>query len=184
MWNMLRYHCPDLCGLTIDLPRGCHHNFSIGPLIRCRWPKLHTLIIGVFGTNMLNMLWPPVKAFADARGHLVSSRFPAQLPFLRHLRLTSRGETASSFNLNNLFCDSQALPSLTSLSIWFTCRVEYDSIRNVSDVFKSCSQISHLELLTCLSVLSFVSSSDFKISKFPPIDIRNTTWRRFTIFHC
>ena len=188
MWNMLQYRCPNLRELTIDLPLACRHEFDPTPLLRCRWPNLHTLLVsdvwGLVDARHRIKYWHAIPAFFAAHGDILSfgtitSQFkaPLKLPFLRHLQLTSAG--LSMYSLDDLLHPLRRFASLTSLSVWLNFTSEWDSARNVSDLFKAGSQISHLEILTCLSAPTFVSWS---VLKSPiPVDeghIRNISQRR------
>ncbi|KAG6903485.1 hypothetical protein C0995_005508 [Termitomyces sp. Mi166 len=48
LWNMLLYRCSDLQELTLGGERTTYYSplFDIRPIVRGRWPKLHTLIFG------------------------------------------------------------------------------------------------------------------------------------------
>lgn len=193
MWNMLQHRCPDLRELTIDLSRACRYTFDPNPLLRCRWPNLRTLMIGDIWTLARTMSfagWPVVRAFFAAHRDLVSfgsvsSQFEEHnyLPFLRHLQLTSVGQT--TYSMTTLFRGLQMFSSLSSLSLWLGLGLtKRDFTPNLSDLFRSCPQISHLELFTCLSdpkfvslfrFVSFNSSCSCQFHK----NTRNTFWRLY-----
>ena len=189
MWTMLQNRCPDLRELTIDIPLACHHKFNPTPLLRCRWPNLRTLLISEVWRLVKTIPpcdLPPLRAFFAAHGNIVSlgtvsTQFeePLELPFLHHLQLTSAGQRR--FSLVLLFTAFQTFSSLTSLSIWLNFRFEWEFVREVSDLLKACSQISRLEILTCLSTPTFVSPSILKSPIPSNVNItRNMSRQRYT----
>jgi len=190
MWNILQNRCPNLRELTIDLPLACRREFDPTPLLRCRWPNLHTLLVsdvwGLMDARHRIKYEHALPAFFAAHGDILSFgtvlcqfKAPLELPFLRHLQLTSSG--LLTYSLDNLIRPLRTFASLTSLSLWLNFTSEWPCSRYVSDLLKACSQISHLEILTCLSNPTFVSGS---VLKSPiPADVghtRNISQRRCT----
>jgi len=185
---MLQNRCPDLRELTIDIPLACHHKFNPTPLLRCRWPNLRTLLISEVWRLVKTIPpcdLPPLRAFFAAHGNIVSlgtvsTQFeePLELPFLRHLHLTGR------FSHVPLFAALRMVSSLTSLSIWLDFRLEWEFVRQVTELLAGCSQISHLEISTCLSTRHFVSPSILKSSIPANVNItRNMSPQRYKTCH-
>ena len=126
MWNMLQIRCPDLCELTVDLPRVCHHKFNTNPLIRCRWPKFHTLMVGDIWTFVGFAGWDLALAFFAIHGILDPWALNSETvsTFLVSVLTTVLQPTDMSILLLH---DLQGYTSLTSLNIDMAYPWDYSS---------------------------------------------------------
>ena|ERR1700722_958865 len=169
MWDLLQTRCPNLCELTIDLPRASYRRYDLTPLLRCRWPNLRTLMVEDLWelTKCVHPTSQPAEIFFAAHGDLVSlsTRLDhfyegcVEFPFLRDLKIMFGGHRKSTRSMTALlFRGLRSLPLLTSLTIWANSG-EWDFAPDFSVLFTSCSQISQLELVTCPTAPAFVSRS-------------------------